>query len=921
MTHSPARFALLCLAAVAFASTGCARSRIGGAPPLPARAADEATPADPAGLTLDQIEPRPVLDRTSAATQPSAKTRAPVEALVLFAQARDALLAGRRYTAIGALEKAIALDPHSYELYYALGQAYQMGRTYDDRSIEAMEKATAVDPDHLELQTDLGRQYLAKGDLTRAMEHLRLAVQTSQYDTDDSTAAVADYFLARVLQVRGYDRAALQQYARLLERAKDRPLIARRDAGLAFIISDRLQRDVGDLYAKHGLHEYALALYRAAAERDPANVELQTRVVRSLSALGRHGEAVERAADLVVQAHGSNDAVALLREVARAGGDESAADAALRRLHDQRPGDRDVLFALVGLLAERGRGDEADRLLARAADRSDADSDADLVRRRFDLRLNANDLAGAARFLIDTLARQPDTAPELDALWPELVRRGGPRFNSSALVELDVPPAEQAGKWYAASRVAARMLHERAARDALERAAHAGPVPFAPAYRDLMARAWSRPDVDEADKRRRGDELIAAAKASGDAALADELTGLSLLYQKKAAEAVEALGRAVERAGPSPAAVAPDLQHARATAFRRAGDAPRFERTLWTLISDRPAYEDAYLDLYEYYAEAGQVTQAERVLNAWRAALPHSPAARLRQAAADFRAGRVAIAERDLSDLFDEYADEPAVVASVRAFYTGARQPEKFLAKLGERQPREPGNLAVAGALAEAYAQQGRSPDAARVLDAARAAVGNDPDLLYQLSHLYSRAGLDDAGERLLGEVLSLDDSHAPAANDLGYHLAEQGRDLDRAEALARRAVELEPHNGAYLDSLGWVLYKRSKFAEARELLGRAVAASGMPDPVVLDHLADATYRAGDANAATNLWVRALNRLEETGVVSRPDLKDLRASLREKTRQAAAGEVVQVAPVTVEQSAAETQPPLAAQRRRADNRE
>ena len=51
--------------------------------------------------------------------------------------------------------------------------------------------------------------------------------------------------------------------------------------------------------------------------------------------------------------------------------------------------------------------------------------------------------------------------------------------------------------------------------------------------------------------------------------------------------------------------------------------------------------------------------------------------------------------------------------------------------------------------------------------------------------------------------------------NDLGYLYAEQGKNLEKAEAMIRKAVADEPENSAYLDSLGWVLFKRGKAKEA----------------------------------------------------------------------------------------------------------
>jgi Tfp pilus assembly protein PilF len=131
--------------------------------------------------------------------------------------------------------------------------------------------------------------------------------------------------------------------------------------------------------------------------------------------------------------------------------------------------------------------------------------------------------------------------------------------------------------------------------------------------------------------------------------------------------------------------------------------------------------------------------------------------------------------------------------------------------------------------------------------------------------------------------------------------LADEGRDLEAAETMTRRAVDSEPRNASFLDSLGWVLYKRGRLDEARRTLTRAVelAEAPGPDPVVLDHLGDALYQLGDPAAAAEQWKRAAKRLGEMpeSERQRDELGELRLRLDRKTRQADAGQPVSVAPV------------------------
>jgi Flp pilus assembly protein TadD len=316
---------------------------------------------------------------------------------------------------------------------------------------------------------------------------------------------------------------------------------------------------------------------------------------------------------------------------------------------------------------------------------------------------------------------------------------------------------------------------------------------------------------------------------------------------------------------------------------------------------------EAYDALYAYYEGRGNGGAASQVLSAWLAADPASVAARLVQVREQVREGRLTAAQGLLQRLFADRPGEPRVLSALRAVYgqPGSRTRNWLVSELQQRHGSSPGDVAVAAQLADLLSDDGRSAEATRVLDATRAAVAGDADLLYQVAHLYTRVGQKATTEQVLREALELEPRHAPAANDLGYSLAEDGRDLGRAEALARLAVKAEPANGSFLDSLGWVLYKRGRFGEARECLERSARQAAEagddegPDPVVLDHLGDTLYRLGDGAAAGRNWDGAARRLTEMPADERDrdDLKQLRLQLERKRKQLEAGQPVSASPV------------------------
>ena len=99
--------------------------------------------------------------------------------------------------------------------------------------------------------------------------------------------------------------------------------------------------------------------------------------------------------------------------------------------------------------------------------------------------------------------------------------------------------------------------------------------------------------------------------------------------------------------------------------------------------------------------------------------------------------------------------------------------------------------------------------------------------------------------------------SHA-ALNYVGYTLAEQGRDLDRALELLRRADELDPNQAYIIDSLAWAYFKKGNMDEALKEIRRAVAGGGSIDPAIWEHYGDIAARAGLKDEARKAYNNAL---------------------------------------------------------------
>jgi len=123
---------------------------------------------------------------------------------------------------------------------------------------------------------------------------------------------------------------------------------------------------------------------------------------------------------------------------------------------------------------------------------------------------------------------------------------------------------------------------------------------------------------------------------------------------------------------------------------------------------------------------------------------------------------------------------------------------------------------------------------------------------------LYEREKKYDQAEQAFRQVLQQDPNNSTTLNYLGYMLADHNMHLEEALGMIKRAVELEPQNGAYLDSLGWVYFKLGNYDQAEENLRRA-AEKTPNDATIQDHLGELYAKTGKLKLAAMHWERALD--------------------------------------------------------------
>lgn len=139
----------------------------------------------------------------------------------------------------------------------------------------------------------------------------------------------------------------------------------------------------------------------------------------------------------------------------------------------------------------------------------------------------------------------------------------------------------------------------------------------------------------------------------------------------------------------------------------------------------------------------------------------------------------------------------------------------------------------------------------------------------YYLVMTLDKSGKSSDAIEYLEQALLQNPDSPEFSNYLGYMYAEANINLDRSLLLIQKALEKEPKNGAYLDSLGWVYYRKGMLSEALEALLKAEQELDIKeeaDPTVYDHIGDVYNSIGNREQAQRYWEKSL-ALEENANV------------------------------------------------------
>ncbi len=166
--------------------------------------------------------------------------------------------------------------------------------------------------------------------------------------------------------------------------------------------------------------------------------------------------------------------------------------------------------------------------------------------------------------------------------------------------------------------------------------------------------------------------------------------------------------------------------------------------------------------------------------------------------------------------------------------------------------------------LAQLYEKTKNWTEMGKTLEAYEKLATGDEDratLYFMRGAMHERMKDYELAEAEFRKAMAIDADNPALLNYFGYMLADRNVRLEEALKMITRALELEPGNGAYLDSLGWVYYRMDRLDEAETNL--RLALQEVPrDATVRDHMGDVLARRGKLKEAVLEWQRAIQEWE-----------------------------------------------------------
>lgn len=123
---------------------------------------------------------------------------------------------------------------------------------------------------------------------------------------------------------------------------------------------------------------------------------------------------------------------------------------------------------------------------------------------------------------------------------------------------------------------------------------------------------------------------------------------------------------------------------------------------------------------------------------------------------------------------------------------------------------------------AESLWNSGHKEQALHVLTKGLAFNPSHPDLLFLRGFYLKESGQVDLALKDMNQILKKEENHKEALNFIASLYSEQKINLNKAEQMAQKALQLKPDSSYFLNTLGWILFQKGNSKSALYYLNKA---------------------------------------------------------------------------------------------------
>ncbi len=243
------------------------------------------------------------------------------------------------------------------------------------------------------------------------------------------------------------------------------------------------------------------------------------------------------------------------------------------------------------------------------------------------------------------------------------------------------------------------------------------------------------------------------------------------------------------------------------------------------------------------------------------------------QVRANLLLGRIATGQNMLDEAktyFEELTrispQNPRAWEFLAILYLQSGEFEECAALLKKALASLPDDQSLLSLYGNALQQLKRYPDAIAPLKKAHQLDASDLNTIVTLGLVYDQLHMYPQLDSLYSSALEKFPDNALLLNNYSYSLGERGVQLERALEMVRRALQIEPHNAAYHDTAGWILFKMGNYESARDAILKSLEIQP-ENPEVIEHMGDVYQKLGDIEKARQYWNSALRLDPENDVL------------------------------------------------------